>query len=141
MIMMMRMLLMLLMMMTMVIHRNPGCTVKLGLVALPVQTLIKVFNLFQTFTRYIADGREGSHIYKLLSTKYSLSLQLRASLLQWEPKIGWTGLLVGHVLSFTTGGQLCLVWTQNHCVYLIIFFRGNTITVNVVDRYNCSEYT
>ena len=52
--MMMRMLLMILMMMTMVIHRNPGCMVKLGLVALPVQTLIKVFNLFQTFTRYIA---------------------------------------------------------------------------------------
>ena len=53
-IMMMRMLLMILMMMTMVIHRNPGCTVKLGLVALPVQTLSKVFNLFHTFTRYIA---------------------------------------------------------------------------------------
>ena len=52
--MMMRMLLMILMMMTMVIHRNPGCTAKPGLVALPVQTLIKVFNLFQTFTRYIA---------------------------------------------------------------------------------------
>ena len=67
---MMRMLLMILMMMTMAIHRNPGCTAKLGLVALPVQTLIKVFNLFQkTFTRYIADGREGG-LYKLLSTKY-----------------------------------------------------------------------
>ena len=112
--MMMRMLLMILMMMTMVIHRNPGCMAKLGLVALPVQTLIKVFNLFQTFTRYIAAfklmGERES--YKLFSAKYSFSLQLRASLLQWEPKIGWTGLLVGHVLSFTTGGQLCLVWTQ-----------------------------
>lgn len=53
-IMMMRMSLMILIMMTMVIHRNPGCMAKLGLVALPVQTLIKVFNLFHTFTRYIA---------------------------------------------------------------------------------------